>query len=250
MEFYRSLQSECLKLKGSRIPLVTLFGGLLLSVIFTIRFIVIDNHINLSSNEEVWKNLFSQSSRPFLGFIIPIGAMLICALMTQIEYSNNNWKQVHTTPQRYVTVFLTKFTIVLALTVIVFFLLNLGVVIQGAIPCLVLDGRLPKYPIPLNYFFFETLKCFVLTLPILAFQFLLSLHFRSFLVAFGIGLTVYVGSMPGIRLGAIGNLSPFSFVLRYFDQDTTNTQLWISLIYFGILILLSFILYYNKAEKG
>ncbi|MFT4662216.1 MAG: hypothetical protein ACJA1H_002299 [Glaciecola sp.] len=250
MEFYRSLQSECLKLKGSRIPLITLFGGLMLSMIFTLRFILINNHINLSSNEAIWENLFSSNSRAFLGFIIPIGAMLICALMTQVEYGNNNWKQVHTTPQRLSTIFLTKFTVVIALTVIVFFILNLGITLHGVIPCLILDGRMPKRPIPIDFFFFETLKCFVLTLPIMAFQFLLSLHFRSFMVAIGIGLIVYVGSMPGIKLGAISNLSPYSFVLQYFDQVTTISHLWMSLIYFGVLILLSFILYYYKVAKG
>ena len=250
MAFLRSLESEVLKIKGSHIPLIIVFGGLLLAVVFTLRFIYIQNHINLSNDPGIWEDIFSQNARAFLGFMIPIGAMLICSLITQIEYRNNNWKQVHTSPQRLSTIFLAKFTILFVLTVLVFCILNLGIIMHGILPCLVLEGTFPRHPIPFKIFFFETLKCFVLTLPIIAFQYLLSLHFKNFMVAFGIGLTVYVGTMPGIKLGAISNLSPYSFVLKYFDQVITPTHCWMALASFGILFLASYLLYINKKEKG
>lgn len=250
MEFLRSLESEVLKIKGSFILLVTIFGGLLLSTLFTLRYIYIQHHINLSTNEAVWEQLFSQNARPFLGFLIPIGAILICALITQIEYKNNNWKQVHTTPQHLSTIFLAKFTILLFLTILVFCFLNLGILMHGILPCLILENHFPKQPIPISFFFNGTLECFVLTLPIIAFQYLLSLHYKNFLVAFGVGLTVYVGTMPGIKLGNIGYFSPYSFVLNYFDQVITPKHFWMALAYFFILFLLSYFLYIHKGEKG
>jgi lantibiotic transport system permease protein len=250
MEYLRSLQSEVLKIKGSRIPLITVAGGLLLSLVFTLRAVFLEYSINISEHTEVWERLFSQNSRGFLGFIIPIGAMLICALVTQIEYRNNNWKQVHTTPQKLSTIFLAKFTILIVLTIAVFAILNVGVLLHGTLPCLALDGTFPTAPVPYTYFFMQTVKCIVLTLPIIAFQYLLSLHFKNFMVAFGVGLTVYVGSMPGIRLGAIGNISPYSFVLKYFDQVITTTHCWLALAQFVVLFVASYILYKTKGDKG
>ena len=250
MEFVRSLESEVLKIKGSIVIWVTILGGLLLSTIFTLRYIFIAHHINLSQKEAVWESLFSQNARGFVGFLIPIGVILICTLITQIEYKNNNWKQVHTTPQRYSTIFLAKFTVLFVLTIFVFVLLNIGILLHGFLPCLIIDGRLPKDAVPFNFFFSETLKCFILTLPIIGFQYLLSLHFKNFMIAFGVGLTVYVGSMPGIRMGSIGYLSPYGFVLKYFDQVIETQHYWMALIYFVFLFGLSYFLYLNKEVKG
>ena len=210
----------------------------------------IEHHINLSSNDKVWEQLFSQNTRAFLGFLIPIGAILICTLITQVEYRNNNWKQVHTTPQRLSTIFLAKFAILFSLTILVFFILNLGIIMHGILPCLIVDNHFPKDPIPFTFFFYETLKCFVLTLPIIAFQYFLSLHYKNFLVAVGVGLTVYVGTMPGIKMGDIGYFSPYSFVLNYFDQVITSKHYWMASAYFWILFILSYFLYINKGEKG
>lgn len=250
MEFVRSLESELLKIKGSIIIWVTIFGGLLLPIVFTLRFIYIQHNINLWNQSEAWERIFSQNTRAFLGFLIPIGVILICTLITQIEYKNNNWKQVHTTPQRYSTIFLAKFTTLILLTILVFLLLNIGILLQGIIPCLVLEGSFPKHPIPFKNFIFETMKCFVLTLPIIGFQYLLSLHYKNFMIAFGVGLTVYVGTMPGIKMGSIGYLSPYSFVLNYFDEIIEVQHYWMAFIYFVLLLIFSYVLYLNKGEKG
>jgi len=250
MEFVRSLESELLKIKGSIIIWVTIFGGLLLPCVFTLRFIYVQHHIGLWNQSESWERIFSQNTRAFLGFLIPIGVILICTLITQIEYKNNNWKQVHTTPQRYSTIFLAKFTTLILLTILVFLLLNVGILLHGIIPCLVLEGSFPKHPIPFNFFIYETMKCFVLTLPIIGFQYLLSLHYKNFMIAFGVGLTVYVGSMPGIKMGSIGYLSPYSFVLNYFDENVTVQHYWMAIIYFILLSIFSYVLYLNKGEKG
>ena len=250
MEFIRSFESELLKLKGSIVILVSILGGLLLCVTFTSRIIYLGYHINLSDNVHVWEGIFDKHSRAFIGFLIPIGVILICTLITQIEYKNNNWKQVHTTPQRYGTIFLAKFTTLFLLTVFVFILLNIGVLVEGILPCLIFDGQMPMHSIPFLPFLIGTIKCFILTLPIIGFQYLLSLYFKNFMIAVGVGLTVYVGSMPAIKLGSIGYLSPYSYVLNYFDQVITTQHYWMALCYFVFLFILSYVLYLNKEEKG
>ena len=250
MEFVRSLECEFLKIKGSYIIWVSVFGGLFFSMFWTLRFLFIGNHMNRWTEAGAWDRILDQNARPFVGFLIPIGVILICLLITQIEYKNNNWKQVHTTPQKYSTIFLSKFTILFLLAILVFLLLYIGILLHGIIPCLVLDGSFPKHPIPYGYLFLETVKCFILTLPIIGFQYLLSLHYKNFMVAFGVGLTVYVGSMPGIKLGIMGNLSPYSFVLNYFDLVIEPYHYWLAIIYFVLLFILSYVLYLNKREKG
>lgn len=250
MKFTQSLACEALKLKGSLILYISAIGGVLLAAIFTMRHLYIGHHINQVMSDTAWQALFSQNARAFIGFLMPIGGILICTLITQIEYKNNNWKQVHTTPQSLSTIFFAKFSILFALTVLVFCLLNIGILLNGAIPCLVLDGQWPTTLVPSSFFITETLKCFAFALPIIGFQYLLSLHFKNFMIPFALGLTIYVGSMPAINLGSISMLSPYSFVLNYFDLKTNSTDVYIALLYFLVLFVGAYISYLRKSEKG
>jgi len=61
---------------------------------------------------------------------------------------------------------------------------------------------------------------------------------------------VYVGSMPAIKMGSIGYLSPYSFVLNYFDQVIESQHYWMALVYSFLLFTFSYVLYLNKGEKG
>lgn len=250
MGYFRSLQSELLKLKGSIIIWLSIFGGLLLSIVFSLRYIYVGKHINQFKNPGAWEHIISQNTRPFLGFLAPIGLILICLLITQIEYKNNNWKQVHTTPQGYGTIFFAKFTVLIMITLFVIFLVNVGILLHGALPSLVLEGNLPKYSVPFSTLLSESIKCFMLILPIIGFQYLLSLHFRNFMIAFGVGLTIYVGSMPAIKLGLIGFLSPYSYVLNNFDMKIQNHHYLWAFVYFLGLFLLTYFLYIYKRRKG
>src|SRR5215207_8285709 len=79
-------------------------------------------------------------------FLLPIGTILATGLIAQIEYKNNTWKQLHTTPQGFTTIFMAKLLVVLLMLVEVFALFNVGVYLSAVIPSLPF-GSLP-YPTP------------------------------------------------------------------------------------------------------
>lgn len=49
-------------------------------------------------------------------FLLPMGLILATSLITQMEFRNNTWKQLHTTPQKYSTIFTAKFIVIIGLT--------------------------------------------------------------------------------------------------------------------------------------
>ena len=201
----------------------SLAGGMLLPLVFISRHLLIGSHINAHSVGNSWEEICMIVFRPFAAFLVPLGSILVCSLIGQVEYQNNNWKQVHTTPQTYTTIFLAKYSVLFLLVFGVCAIVNAGTIMLGIIPCLVLDGNFPVESIPTDFFLKQNLTTFVSALPIIALQFLLGLRFRDFMVAVGIGFTIYIGTMMALRF-EFSYLSPYSYVLIYFDDLSGHAE--------------------------
>jgi len=251
MKFLSSLQSEILKVKGSPLLWCSLAGGLLIPVVFVCRYLFLGIHMNASSMANPWEGVCMRVFRPFTGFLVPLGTILVCSLIAQIEYQNNNWKQVHTTPQSYTNIFFAKYSVLFLLVMCVQLVVNVGTVLLGIIPCLVLDGRFPEAVFPTGFFLKQNLTLLLTALPIIGLQFLLSLRFGNYMVAVGTGFTIYIGTMMALNLET-SYLSPYSFLLKYFDDLTGHEKLVyrLPLVYFVLLSALSYFLYLTKKAKG
>jgi hypothetical protein len=115
-------------------------------------------------------------------FFLPLGAILSTSLIAQIEYKNNTWKQLHTLPLSYTTIFFAKLTVIIVLMLQFFALFNLGIYLSAVVPYLLVGGTpYPAQPLPYALFLNENLLFFVDTLPIVALQYLISLRFKNFL---------------------------------------------------------------------
>jgi hypothetical protein len=192
-------------------------------------------------------------------FLLPVGIILATALIVQIEYKNNAWKQLHTTPQRFATIFFAKFLVILIMLVEVFVLFNVGMYLSAVIPSMLFSNlAYPTAPIPYGYFLNANANFFLDCLPILALQYLISLQFKNFLVPVGAGFAIWF-------LG-VGMLAwDYSYVLPY-NHGTINYLIaseqfknrsvppvnvqFLAVIYFAVITIASYILYAAKKEKG
>lgn len=247
--FLNSLICEWNKIKGSALIWVSILGSIVLSTVFTLRFIYLGHHIDLWAPDQSWQRLYLQNIRPFTGFLLPIGVILICSLITQIEYRNNNWKQWHTTPQSYSTIFLAKFSLLMMLVFGVYFFFNLGVISNGVLPNLIVSGNWPRDSIPFVFILKYSCQSFVSILPILGLQYLLSLHFKNFIIAIGAGLVLYVGTMPMSRI-PMSFISPYSYALHFFDLKFHSAHFFRAMVYFCLLFLLTLGFYLRKRDKS
>lgn len=256
--FINSLQSEWLKKRRSLASWLVIAGALFTpAIILTAR---LKNHQALpalNAADDFWQRLWNQSWESMGVFLLPIGIILATALVAQIEYKNNTWKQLHTTPQFLTTIFLAKFLVILIMLAQVFVLFNLGIYLSAVIPSLVFSSvPHPAAPIPFQDFWNANVNFFVDCLPILALQYLLSLHLKNFLVPVGVGFAVW---FLGIGLLAW----EYSFLLPYnhgairflmsvgkFDKAIpVNTEI-LALAYFAAFTVAGWFLYVTKKEKG
>src|SRR5215204_7576751 len=175
--FIHSFQSEWLKTKRSLAFWMVVIGGFFTpSIIIVARVVRYTKVPELYSAENFWDLLWKNSWESVAIFFLPLGAILSTSLIAQIEYKNNTWKQLHTLPLSYTTIFFAKLAVIVVLMLQFFVLFNIGIYLAAVVPYLLVRGTpYPPEPLPYSLFLQENLYYFVDTLPIVALQYLIAL---------------------------------------------------------------------------
>lgn len=254
--FINSFTSEWLKRRRSAATWLTFIGAFLIPIIFTIAQIVnFDDLYSSVRSDKFWEILFRQSWQAMAIFMLPFGVILATSLITQLEYKNNTWKQLHTSPQSLTTIFFSKFFVILVMMAQFFLLFNLGIYLSGIIPSIVYRGiPFPEANIPWEFWIKSDIKFFVSCMPIIALQYLMSLHFKNFLIPLGCGIGLFVASMIAMNW-KYGYLIPYIFCTLTFVGPRASVVSpiaihWIAMLYFLIFMIASYVLFINKKEKG
>lgn len=258
MQFIYSFQSEWLKKRRSLAAWLIVIGALFMPFMTLLRLLNDYKKLpELYAQENFWTVVWGQSWQSMNLMLLPIGIILAVGLITQIEFKNNAWKQLHTTPQSLTTIFFAKFAVIFVMSLQVFLLFNLGVYLSGVIPAILFSNvSYPAAEIPTAYFLEKNLHYFINILPILSLQYLLSLQFKNFLVPLGGGFAIWL-------VGAISLSWKYSYLFPYLHGGIDfivgegklelvlpiNMQL-LSLIYFTIFMIAAYLLYVFKKEKG
>lgn len=251
-----SFQSEYLKTRRSAASWLTIAGAFFIPLVVIIdRQMHFEDLYHASQHPKFWEYLFNQCWRVTNILLLPLGVILATSLVAQLEYRNNAWKQVLTTPQALSTVFVSKLVVILVMLLQFFLLFNLGVYLCGVFPSLVYRGiPFPKEALPLRDFLKHTAWYFIDVLPMVALQFLLSMQFKNFLVPLGIGIGLFIGAVVAAGW-KYAYWVPYTYNALNFAPNATellSRTNWHAraLGYFTLFILLAYLLFITKKEKG
>ena len=112
LQFLYSFQSEWLKLKRSLALWVVIIGAFFVPVIvITARIVHYPKLPALYAAPAFWTALWHSLWESMAIFLLPLGTILTTALVAQIEYKNNAWKQLHTLPLTRTTIFFSKLSV-------------------------------------------------------------------------------------------------------------------------------------------
>lgn len=259
ISFINSFQSEWLKKKRSLTSWLVLVGAFFTpSIIFLARIKNANKLSALYASNDFWIKSWHQAWESMSILVLPVGIILAVGLITQLEYKNNAWKQLHTTPQCFLTIFFAKFLVMLFMLVEVFLLFNIGLYLSAVVPAWLFSSlSYPTAAIPYSFFFYENIKFFVDCLPVLAFQYLISLQFKNFLVPLGTGFVIWFLSI-GITSWSYSFIFPYSHAPLHFlissghrtNQDIPVNIHLAAIIYFAAFMTAGYFLYAMKKEKG
>src|SRR4051812_4007276 len=116
-----SLRSEIFKTKRS-----TLFYLTFLAAVFGPMMSLLDlifDGVQAEDRNVILNKMFTAKFQMTNFVMLPMFIILICTLLPQIEYKNNAWKQVLTSPQTKANVFAAKF-INIQLLIVTFLVIN------------------------------------------------------------------------------------------------------------------------------
>lgn len=254
--FIHSFVSEWKKLRRSAASLLVTGGAFIIPLILTIaRFVRHERLYSENTSPHYWQSLYFNSWQLMAILLLPMGVIMATSLITQMEFRNNTWKQLHASPQPFGIIFLAKLSVILVMLLQFFLLFNIGIWLTGMLPAVFFRGiPFPLQDFPLLQFLRLSGSFFVSCLPIVGLQFLLSLHLRNFLLPLGAGIALLVGSLIALSW-KYGYTIPYSYCAyqffsgRQMNQPQGNIQLW-ALIYFGLFILAACILYIFKKDKS
>jgi len=254
--FIDSLGSEWLKRKRTAAAWLVIIGGFFIPLLILFaRLYESEGLAAANQNPKFWEIQYTRCWE-FMGFfLLPLGVILATSLVTQLEFRNNTWKQLFTTPQSLTNIFVAKLSVILIMLVQFFLLFNIGIYLTGVLPCLFFSNvHYPSEPFPFGLFLKGSGQFFLDALPILALQYLVSLRFRNFLVPLGVGLGLYVASFIAVHW-KYGYWIPYTYCYYNFLGKrsplpaTISIQAW-ALCYFVVLTVLSYILYISRKVKG
>ncbi|MBS0032451.1 ABC transporter permease [Chitinophaga sp. 22321] len=251
LTFLNSFQSEWMKRTRSAAVWLTLAGGAFLPVIILLqRFYFFDTLSKDNSDPKIWEQLYGRSWQFMATFLLPMGVILATSLIGQLEYRNNTWKQLHTTPQSLTTIFFAKLLVILIMLLQFFILFNIGIYLEGLIPALLVKRvPFPAEPFPFMKYLLGNGKFLLTCLPVVALQYLLSLQYRNFLVPVGVGLGIYIFAIMAARW-KYGFIIPYIYsVYSLNGQFEERIYLW-SVGYFLVTTIIGYLLFIYKEERG
>ena len=193
MNLLISLRSEVLKTRRTAAFYFTLIGAAIIPFMFLLNSLTHGLPDEDDSNKDPLNAIFKLSSMMLGNGIFPLFIVLVCTLLSQIEYKNNTWKQVLTSPQTKSNVFLAKF-LNIHLLILLFLVANhlfmwiVTIAIHFILPDLnVLHQPFNIYPILVNI-----VNTYIFLLGVSAIQFWIALRFRNFIVSIAIGLVLWL----------------------------------------------------------
>ena len=191
MNLLISLRSEILKTKRTASFYLTI-GAAAFGPLMTLLDIMIDEGIPPGDRNNFFNKLFLEKFQMTGLLAFPIFIILICTLLPQIEYKNNTWKQMLTSPQSRASIFLAKF-INIQLLALAFLVINLLFTFLCALVVHLNNPSLNLFSQPLDVYEITLLRInsYVILLGLCAIQYWLGLRFKNFIASIGIGVALY-----------------------------------------------------------
>lgn len=231
-----SIRSELLKTRRTASLYLTLVGAALGPAIYLFNVLTDEGELKGMGKYPLNALLKILSEMNAVG-LFPLFTILICTLLPQIEYRNNTWKQVFTSPQTKANVFFSKFMNVQLLMLVFLvathlFMFLVIVTLNFIKPTL----GLFKHGFNESTLIVNAANAYLMMLAVCSIQFWIGLRSRNFIVPVGIGFALWLtGTIMGVQYkSSLVNYFPYSFQ-AYLVSPKLKPQLtqitWTSLVY-------------------
>lgn len=185
-----SLRAELLKTRRTSSWNVCLIAAAIMPLMLILED---GDSTSASFIKDPWNHFFAEGRQGWIILLLPMYIILICTLIPQLEYKNNTWKQVLSSPQKKRDILLSKFAIV-HLLILVFFI-SYNILLASSL--VIIDFLNPninlmEHSMNWKYLIQSNIKAYFSILAISAIQFWLGMRFRNFITPIAIGFALWL----------------------------------------------------------
>ncbi len=251
MSLLLSLRSELLKNKRTSSFYLTLVAALF-GPFLSMLDLVFDG-VEKDHRTDILNELFTTKYMMTGAVVFPIYIILLCALLPQTEYRNNTWKQVLSSPQQRLHMFLAKFINIQGL-ILLFFLANQLGMLANAVILFFRDPSLDIFNQPLAWSaIVATLgNSYIALLAMCALQFWMGIRFKNVIIPIATGIACwFIGTLLVLQIkSAAGTLFPYSFHMYasfpQFELKDMSTLLFTSLAFMMVFLVAGYLDFKKK----
>jgi hypothetical protein len=245
MKLLNALRAERLKTKRTASFYFTLVLAAFIPAVFLLNALSGGSDLAAVSRDPL-NDIFGLCAERTGFAFYPLFVILVCTLLPQIEYRNNTWKQVFTSPQAKANIFFAKFLNINRL-IVLFLVANL---VFTALAIVVTHFNQPALnllhqPFDATRLLLRTTNSYVMMLAMCALQFWLGLRFRNFVVPVAVGLLLWIaGIMIIFEDSTLVDVFPYSFQVFPFDaklQPKLTRVAWTSVGYATLFLFFGFL---------
>ena len=253
MNLVISLRSEIFKTKRTAVFYFTLISAAIVPVIFLLN--VLGDDLDSTKKDPlnmIFKLLSDMNGVAFFPWFV----ILICTLLPQIEYRNNTWKQVFTSPQPKVNVLTAKFVNIHLLMLLFLVSTHLFMFLAIALANFIKPTLgLYKNPLDGGIVLVNAANTYVTVLALSAIHFWLGIRSKNFIVPIGVGLSLWLtGTLLVLQFkSSIGNYFPYSFqsiTLSSQHRPYLEQVMWTSVVYSVLFLVAGFIEFRRRRMIG
>ena len=234
MTLIRALHAETLKMKRTiALKMVFLAPG---AVVLLVLFLASQAPFSMLHRRglgDEWQALTRLTLIFWAFLMMPLYITLESALVAGLDHAENHWKSLLTRPVPRWTLYIAKLIVVVAMTAAATAVLLCGILMDGAIlPRLQSEFRF-GFPIPWATIFREGTQVAGLAFLALVIQHWVSLHWRAFSVAIGVGIVAmvmgYFAAFATSQVDAWPQYFPWALPMLALGRRPQNVQaaLWI-----------------------
>ncbi|MDO9373097.1 MAG: ABC transporter permease [Ferruginibacter sp.] len=255
MSLLISLRSELLKTKRTSLLYLCVCGAALVPVM-TLFFDNESPESLATLKLDPWVRYLDEGSKVLSVVMLPMYIILICTLLPQLEFRNNAWKQVLTSPQSLGNIFAAKF-LTIQLFILAFIVLFTLFTMASLLGVHFFRFNLDLFQRRPDWHNIATTNgtIYLTVLAVSGLQFWFGLRFKSFLAPVGIGFCLWVLAMMSAMEYHWPHASkiPYAFsLLALFPKYAAKVplMLWSSLGYCIVFLTLAFLEFKMKKIKA
>ncbi|HJS53954.1 MAG TPA: ABC transporter permease [Chitinophagaceae bacterium] len=193
-DYIKAFKAEWLKLRNSGMFWLVLIMSAFIPAIFTLSGLLqSESGITSVNTENSWKQIVTSCFTGFGVFFFPIFLTLVVIRLTQMEHRGGGWKLIEVQPISKLSLYLSKFSIAVVISLMCIVALILFSLLSGTIIMLAKPGSgYSKFSIPFGFIAGLGFRLLISGLGVLGIQYLFSVVISGFIGPFAIGLVATI----------------------------------------------------------